>query len=430
VGIGSLAVAAVYLGAFFWLFGGPARWPGSNSYEQLARHLSDGQGYSVDGVNPTALRPPLYPLILAATMRATADGWFPATVVLQALAAAVCLMLVFDLARACWPQSTAPWLSAGLLALHGPFMFEMLSLRETAWFTLALLGVAWLLLRGARTAASAVALGILLACLYLLRPTGLMVWGVTLAFLGWSAVQRQTGARRRLAIVLIASLVVVAPWQAFTWRNFGAPGFFPASSNGYNLFKGADPELTGVLPWIDADSLDSQLGPLAGNIPAGNERASDREFRRLAIGLIREKPATMIGRSALSAAEFLSPLPIPLGTGTSRNLGTGSFGNAGGAIVIDDFRPDWAEVAFAPIVVALLVSAYGGLRQLWRRRGDPRWLGLWIVVVFLSFLTIHALTFTKTRYRLPLDALLAIPAGGWLAGLKRHPSALAKASAE
>jgi hypothetical protein len=52
------------------------------------------------------------------------------------------------------------------------------------------------------------------------------------------------------------------------------------------------------------------------------------------------------------------------------------------------------------------------------------------VVVFLSFLTIHALTFTKTRYRLPLDALLAIPAGGWLAGLKRHPSALAKASAE
>jgi hypothetical protein len=44
-----------------------------------------------------------------------------------------------------------------------------------------------------------------------------------------------------------------------------------------------------------------------------------------------------------------------------------------------------------------------------------------MVIVFLSFLTVHALTFTKTRYRLPLDALLAVPAGAWLAGFKRKP---------
>jgi hypothetical protein len=412
VRMGSLAVAAVYLGACWGFFGGHARWPGSDSYEQLARHLADGQGYSVDGVNPTALRPPLYPLILAATMRATAGGWFLATVLLQALVAALCLMLVFALARACWPGSRAPWLAAGLLALHGPFMFEMLSLRETAWFTLALLGVAWLLRHRPRTAAHAVALGVLLASLYLLRPTGLVVGGVTLAFLGWSVVQRQSGAGRTLAIVLAAGVAVVAPWQAFTWRNFGAPGFFPASSNGYNLFKGADPEITRVLPWIDADTLDARLAPLAGNIPATDERAIDREFRRRAIGLIREKPAAMIGRLALSAGEFLSPLPIP--------LGTGAFRAAGGGIVIDDFRLDWPEVAFAPVVAALLVSACGGLRPLWRRQGDPGGLGLWMVIVFASFLAIHALTFTKTRYRLPLDALLAIPAGGWLAGVKRR----------
>jgi hypothetical protein len=42
-----------------------------------------------------------------------------------------------------------------------------------------------------------------------------------------------------------------------------------------------------------------------------------------------------------------------------------------------------------------------------------------MVLVFLAFLAVHALTFTKTRYRLPLDALLAVPAGAWLAGFKR-----------
>jgi len=29
-------------------------------------------------------------------------------------------------------------------------------------------------------------------------------------------------------------------------------------------------------------------------------------------------------------------------------------------------------------------------------------------------LAVHSITFVKTRYRLPLDALLSIAAGGWL----------------
>jgi hypothetical protein len=352
-------------------------------------------------------------LILAATLGATGGHWFLATILLQAVGAAMCLVLVFDLARAIWPRSRAPWLSAGLLAMHGPFMFEMLSLRETVWFTLALLGVGWLLLKGARHTASAIALGGLLASLYLLRPTGLMVCGVTIAFLAWEAVRLQAGAIRRLVITLAASAVLVAPWQAFTWRNFGAPGFFPTSSNGFNLAKGADADLAVVSPWIDADTLDPRLRKLTEPIPGNRERASDKVFRQIAIGLIRQSPTTVIYRSTASAVEFVSPLPIPLGTGTLKQTS--------GRLTIENFRPDWAEIAFTPVMILLLVSAGGGLKYfLWRKTG-PSFFGLWMVVVFLSFLTVHALTFTKTRYRLPLDALLVIPAGAWLAGFKRKP---------
>jgi hypothetical protein len=395
------------------MFGGLEHWPRSDSYVLLARNLLHGHGYSLDGTHPTALRPPLYPLILAATIGVTGDHWFLATVLLQALGAAMCLVTVFGLARAIWPQSRAPWLSIGLLAIHGPFMFEMLGLRETVWFTLALLGVAWLLLKPTRHATASIALGGFLAILYLLRPTGLMVGGVTIAFLAWKAVRLQTGAVRGLVITLVASAVLVAPWQVFTCRNFGAPGFFPTSSSGYNLAKGADPDLAVVTPWIDADTLDPRVRELTETIPGNEERASDKVFKQIAIGLIRQSPTTVIYRSMASAVEFVSPLPIPLGTGTLKQTNRG--------LIIENFRPDWREIAFTPVVILLLVSACGGLKYFFRRKGDPSFFGLWMVIVFLSFLTVHALTFTKTRYRLPLDALLAVPAGAWLAGFKRKP---------
>jgi hypothetical protein len=349
--------------------------------------------------------------MLAATMDVTGDHWFMATVLLQAFGAAMCLVMVFGLARAIWPQSRAPWLSAGLLAIHGQFMFEMLSLRETVWFTLALLGVAWLLLKPTRDATNPIALGSLLAILYLLRPTGLMVCGVTFAFLAWNAVRLESGAIRRLVITLAASAIFVAPWQAFTWQNFGAPGFFPTSSSGYNLAKGADPELATVTPWIDADRLDPRVRELTGPIPGTEELATDKAFKQIAIKLIGKDPQRVIYRSMASAVEFVSPLPIPLGTGTLKPTDRG--------LTIENFRPDWEEIAFTPAVILLLVSACGGLKCFLCRKEGPAFFGLWIVLVFLAFLAVHALTFTKTRYRLPLDALLAIPAGGWLAGFKR-----------
>ena len=393
------------------MFGGLAHWPGSDSYVALARNLLHGHGYSLDGTHPTALRPPLYPLVLAATMGVTGDHWFMATVLLQAVGAAMCLVVVFGLARAIWPQSRAPWLSFGLLAIHGPFMFEMLSLRETVWFTLALLGVAWLLLKPARRATSSIALGGFLAILYLLRPTGLMVCGLTIAFLAWKAVCWQTGAVRGLVITLAASAIFVAPWQAFTCRNFGAPGFFPTSSSGFNLAKGADADLAAVTPWIDADTLDPRVRKLTETIPGNDERASDKVFKQIAAGLIRKNPASVIYRSLASAIEFVSPLPIPLGTGTLKQTDRG--------LIVENFRPDWKEIVFTPVVILLLVSACGGLRYFLCRKEGPSFFGLWMVVVFLAFLAVHALTFTKTRYRLPLDALLAVPAGAWLAGFKR-----------
>jgi len=65
----------------------------------------------------------------------------------------------------------------------------------------------------------------------------------------------------------------------------------------------------------------------------------------------------------------------------------------------------------------LLLAGGIGLKSFLQSGGIRKYFGLWVAFVFLAFLAIHALTFVKVRYRLPLDALLAIPAAGWLASL-------------
>ena len=78
----ALGVSALYLGIFAGAFGGLAHWPGSESYIRIAANVVDGKGYSLDGLYPTALRPPLYSLILAGTMELVGARWFVATAIL------------------------------------------------------------------------------------------------------------------------------------------------------------------------------------------------------------------------------------------------------------------------------------------------------------------------------------------------------------
>ena len=407
----ALLAAGLYLGVFTVAFGGMAHWPGSESYIRIAANLVAGKGFSLDGIYPTALRPPLYSLILAATMELFGPGWFVASMALQTLASGACIVLAFATARRLGASVRTCWIAAGLLALHGPFMFEMLSLRETVWFTLALMTAGWLVLNPRRRAWEDVALGVAVACTYLLRPTGLLVVAVTAGFLGYAIARGREASLRSLVLCLVAAAVVAAPWQVFTWRAFGAPGFFPSSANGFNLAKGADPELTSLSPWIDADTLDPRIRKLIWRVPWQDERAIDSELRSIAFGLIRAEPGAIAGRILLNGVAFISPLPVPLGSGSLKEHAYG--------VEIVKFRPHWEEIAFSPVVLVLLVCAAVGTRRLWGREGPTGDFVLWGGALFAIFLAVHSLTFTKSRYRLPLDGLAVVPAAYVLASRKR-----------
>mgnify|MGYP007051337546 CR=1 len=49
--------------------GDALRFPDEGQYYRIAVHLAAGDGYTLDGVTPTAIRPPGYPLFLALFVR-------------------------------------------------------------------------------------------------------------------------------------------------------------------------------------------------------------------------------------------------------------------------------------------------------------------------------------------------------------------------
>jgi hypothetical protein len=399
-----VGVVAAYVLADWMIFGRNGQWLGSRSYAIIARNLVAGLGYTSDGLHPTAQRPPGYPCLLAGTMIVAGRHWLAATVLIQAGLAVGCLVLVFEVASLLWPKSPAAWLATGLLALHGPFMIEMLSMRETAWFTFGLLCLAWLLLQPTMGYAHAVAIAVCVAMLYLVRPTGLEVALVTIPFA--ACTPWNTGRLRTMTVMLLTVFALVLPWQRFTWRNFGPPGFFPSSLVGYNLFKGT---LTGPgseYPLLDADTLDRGMQELVARIHPGDESAADAHLERIARDAIRRSPGATLRQMLVNAAAFVSPLPIPLGRGRR--------GGAGSAPVLVDFHLDWKAILFAPLILYILVAGCRGVGCLLAAGGRARQFGLWTTVLFAVLLAVHSITFVKTRYRLPLDALLSIAAGGWL----------------
>jgi 4-amino-4-deoxy-L-arabinose transferase-like glycosyltransferase len=70
--------------------------------------------------SPSALRPPLYPLVLAGVYEVTGARWTPARI-LGALLGTTAVALIFLLAAALFDRSTAKW-AAGVAAIYPPLV--------------------------------------------------------------------------------------------------------------------------------------------------------------------------------------------------------------------------------------------------------------------------------------------------------------------
>lgn len=384
-----------------------------DAYLGLAAGLAAGRGYSSPGsTHPTAYRPPLYPLLLAASPVAEI-GWWVATLHLAAGVGTVWFTVRLGGQLGLRPALA---LGAGLLVAVDPLLVRYASqpMTETVCTLLtALLLTVWQRWWGQPTLWSALSVGVLLGLGVLCRPT---LWAYAVLLGVWAAVRwpreaspgdaqaapRRERPWRSACLALGVGLgVVVGPWVLRNWLVFGVP-VLTTTHGGYTLLLGNNPAFyhevvrqpwgtvwdgsrgPGQQAWVESIERELDSAGVRGEV------ARDRWMSARAWAQISDDPAgfawACLHRLA-SLWHILPRGPAAEGWPTALLWGVGTF-----------YLLEWGGVVIG--VVSVL------------RSRDRRWEPL--LLLLAAFTAVHLAYWTNVRMRAPLvPALALLAARGW-----------------
>jgi 4-amino-4-deoxy-L-arabinose transferase-like glycosyltransferase len=378
----AVGLSVVISGGYSLLLGGELRFYDEHVYVQITASMAHGHGYSLDGSQPTAYRPPGYLFLLLPVYLATGGSvlamrfvgvlalagsvWFtyllgrrahtPATGALAALVVACYPLLVYT-ATTLYPQVPA------LFLLLVTFELALRALPSDGGFRL------W----------PGIGAGLVAGLLILTVPTfgvtavGLVLW---LAWRQWSA-QRKI-SWRGVAVLIVAMALLPGVWCVRNYTTLHA--FVPVSTNdGVNLLLGNSPNAT-------ADSGTntdiSAYGARAAHLP---EVAQDHFYTGQALDWIKSNPgpaAALYAEKVANNFNYRDDLATSSQNGGAQNL--------------------ISAVSYYPILLLALLRIF-----LLRRRplrAEEKLLAVTIVVNVLLL----AVFFTRIRFRVPLDALTIV----------------------
>lgn len=373
-----------------------------DQYKQLAETLrSDHQlgRAGPAGVEPTAFRPPLYPILLALTSpTGTVSAWQVGLVHLLLGVASV--LLVLKLAEGV-TGSRCYGLAALLLAVDPILVYWSAHIMTE---TVATLLACLLLLvlqrsRGGRCPRMMMLAGGLVGLAILCRPTFLAFAGLAWLLV---AVRRQW---RALGLYSLAACLVIMPWLIRNSLVLGRP--VPTTSHGgYTLLLGNNPHFYDYLrtaEWgsrWDPTDFDNHLSqnfhatdsgtsfwnnPRPG--PARDELARDRFAYQLAQESIAAEPSMFAWSCLVRLGRLWSPFPHRLDDeeGTPRRL-------------LRYLVASW-------YLLILGLAAW----SCWQQRSDwrsDRW--CWGLLLCLSFSIVHTFYWSNLRMRAPLMPVVAL----------------------
>ena len=272
----------------------------------IARNVAATGFYSLDGENATAMRPPAYPLFLAATMvLGGVDHWAVLALFWQGATAALCLALTALIAHRLFTNRFLTAISTLLVAGNIPLMAEFFAMRETGLFVLLTLLFVLLALAPLRPIAVAALLGAIAALAMLTRPSGVVLLpaaAIVLVYRAWPSPKRAAHSLAAYAIVLCLCL---APWQVWLHQTFDRLSLSGTSTGGMNLFKGNHPLMSEFYNLADVDQVDPMIPEIlrqAGLDRSRDEWLADDHLARLAVESILVNPVGRDERSAKPAS--------------------------------------------------------------------------------------------------------------------------------
>lgn len=270
-------------------------------YHQLAVSLSEGRGFTLGGGEPTAKRPPLYPLLLAGIYRVF--GPLPeAGRVLQIVLGVGLTALTFALARRLFPGRTA--LLAAAVAACNPFLIFISAylLTENLYMCLTLsvmLMTVGVLDSPPRRRAVYAAAGLAAGLAMLARPTALLFVAATGAIiLIWARGPRT----RRLAGAALFAAVAAAAVVVWSARNRAAMGetVLFTTHGGHTFYQGNN-DLVYREPGYRGGVAPEELLPGWERIREAGEVRGDRLAREMGLRYMREHPGRFV---ELAASRF------------------------------------------------------------------------------------------------------------------------------
>ena len=381
---------------------------GAETYGRIAQNLLHHGLYSIDGVHLTAIRPPAYPLFLAGLM---APGGTVLVLVAQALVAAACVGLTALIARRLFADPVVTTLAAVLVAGNPWLLGEFLSPRETGLFTLVTLLYVLAVLAGPRGVRFVLILSALSALAMLTRPSGLVFVPVSFLLLAYPGQAETQRSVRECVVYVIVLALLLAPWQVYLYRSFDrvAPG--GTSTSGMNLFKGNHPVMGEIYTLADVDRADPLIVDLAARAGfdwRADQWRADDYLQGLAVASIADNPVRFVRRAAEKAVAFWSPVPVPVGKGGAVRLEDGRLIVVGAEAAVGGPRTLYYLFLLPLGLLGLAAAAFRAPSRPW---------ALCVGGLALGTTLVYAVGFPESRFRVPLEPLLAIAAAGLVRGV-------------
>jgi 4-amino-4-deoxy-L-arabinose transferase-like glycosyltransferase len=379
----------------------------ATDYDRIAVSLADSGSFPgsvllASPTAPSALRPPLFPLSLAAIYKVVGTGsthsrW-EAGRIYEAALGALTVWLIALIALCLFGRPTA-LISGALGAIYPPLILIGSSLMTESLFIPLLLGAVLAALIHRESGHRwrwAVLSGVLVGLAALTRSNGILVT-MPLCFLVWTA--RPRWSWRAVAsplAVLAAALVTLTPWTIRNLEQFHAlvpitseSGFVTAGT--YN--SASDHYARAPATWLPPVT---QWTRIIAEHPGINEAQLSNRLNRLALDYIKRHPAYVFKVAYWNTLRLFNLT----GTGYERAL-------AG----YEAYPPELAVISvYAFWVLGLLALA--GLATRGARRAP--W-AFWCIPLLVCASTV--LLIANTRYRSPADPFFVILAALGVLGL-------------
>ena len=381
-----------------------------DAYVGIAKQVAAGNGFSNVSGQPTAFRPPLYPVLLSVVYR---FGGGPIAVgILQLILGCFTVWLVVKTTAFVRPRSVQ--ILAGLIVALDPLLVLYTTFVMTEVTMAALFAVLMYChvrfkqqpgnseqIPGRTGWRQPVTMGLLFGACALCRPS---VWPFGALAIGWWWIGNSRRDWKYAAGVAIGVGVLIVPWTIRNANQIGKP-VFATTHGGYTLHLANNNVFYNEVvqkPWgttwrgdsLNAWNDESHSKMRVAKITAGDEPAIDRWHRQQAFVFMRANPVGFLKGCGLRFLRFWSPIPNT----TSSSAGTPR------AVV-------WAVGLFYGFVlVGLVLFVF--------RTHQKRWaIGFGLLLV--SFSIVHSVFWSNARMRAPLVPAIAIlSACGWCGSKK------------